>query len=278
MKWKNKTMKRNQHGGDDGKGNSDNSPTNISPSTQAISNDKEEEEGGKEKHNGYIEKIKKNLAGKVSGFVNRIVSKQVESRLLRCLPPKVKEDLSKKIEGSIQSMTEDITSKSLDTGENVLKASPALGNAVSAVSALDKVVAGVQNAKANIVKIQDEITKAQENLNEVSAQTGGGPEVSNKLQTILKRAHRSISQHHADVHHLIEHRNKIHAYRNKKNTKTHKNKQHSQLGGQAVTNNFQTILNRAHHSVSQHHADVHHLIEHRDKIHAYRNTTKKSRR
>jgi hypothetical protein len=169
-------------------------------------------------NNGYIDKLKKNVSGKVAGLVNRFVTKQIEGRMLRCLPPEVKEDVQTKIEGTAHDMVQDITSKMLDAGVNVVKATPAVGNAVSALSAADNVIAGIQNAKANVEKIQDEINSVQSqvqnaaaaaaaaaanvnaNFNNMVPQIGGG---ANKLQTILDRAHHSIAQHHGDVIHSV---------------------------------------------------------------------------
>ena len=234
-------------------------------------------------NNGYIYELKTKLSNKASDLVNRLVTKQVEKRMLRCLPPEVKEDVQTNIEGTIQNMVTDITSKSFDTGLNIIKATPAFGNAVSALSAADNVLAGIKNTKKSVTKITDEITKVQDQfnnqinqINDAAPQFGGdGKIVSNNLQTIIDRAHHSISQHRGDVHHFIEHNTSIHKYRNKKNT--HKNK--SQKGGQ--TNNLHTILTRAGHSVSQHHGDlVHHVILKRTSksIRDFHNTTKKLRR
>jgi len=234
-------------------------------------------------NNGYIYDLKNKISTKAANLVNRLVTKQVEKRMLRCLPPEVKEDVQSNIEGTIQNMVQDITSKSFDTGLNILKASPGVGNVVSALSAADNVVAGIKNTKQSVTNITDQINKVQDQynkINDVAGQIGGnGKIVSNNLQTIIERAHRSISQHRGDVHHLIEHHNRIHKYRNKKNT--HKN--HSQKGGQPKTNtnNLQTILKRAGHSVAQHHGDLtHHIILKRTSksIRDFHNTTKKLRR
>jgi hypothetical protein len=235
-------------------------------------------------NNGYIYQLKTKLSHKASDLVNRLVTRQVEKRMLRCLPPEVKEDVQTNIEGTIQNMVEDITSKSFDTGLNILKATPAVGNAVSALSAADNVLAGIKNTKRSVTKITDEITKVQDQFNNqinqinniVPPQIGGdGKIVSNNLQTIIDRAHRSISQHRGDVHHLIEHNNRIHKYRTRKNR--------SQMGGQknTNTNNLHTILTRAGHAIGQHHGDlVHHVILKRTSksIRDFHNTTKKLRR
>jgi hypothetical protein len=230
-------------------------------------------------NNGYIYDLKTKLSRKASDLVNRLVTRQVEKRMLRCLPTEVKEDVQTNIEGTIQNMVTDITSKSFDTGLNILKASPGVGNVVSALSAADNVVAGIKNTKQSVTKITDQINKVQDQfnkINDVAGQIGGnGKIVSNNLQTIIDRAHRSISQHRGDVHHLIEHHKSIHKYRNKKNT--HKN--HSQKGGQ--TNNLHTILTRAGHTIGQHHGDItHHVILKRTSksIRDFHNTTKKLRR
>jgi hypothetical protein len=234
-------------------------------------------------NNGYIYDLKTKLSHKASDLVNRLVTKQVEKRMLRCLPPEVKEDVQTNIEGTIQNMVQDITSKSFDTGLNIIKATPAFGNAVSALSAADNVLAGIKNTKRSVNKITDEINKVQDQfnkINDVAGQIGGdGKIISNNLQTIIDRAHHSIMQHRGDVHHLIEHQSSIHSFRNKKNT--HKN--HSQKGGQNKpnTNKLQTILERAGHSVSQHHGDLtHHVILKRTSksIRDFHNTTKKLRR
>ena len=230
-------------------------------------------------NNGYIYDLKTKLSRKASDLVNRLVTRQVEKRMLRCLPPEVKEDVQTNIEGTIQNMVTDITSKSFDTGLNIIKASPGVGNVVSALSAADNVLAGIKNTKKSVTKITDQINKVQNQINNenaVAAQIGGdGKIVSNNLQTIIDRAHHSISQHHGDVHHLIEHHNSIHSFR------THKNR--SQMGGKnkTNTNNLQTILERAGHSVSQHHGDLtHHVILKRTSksIRDFHNTTKKLRR
>jgi hypothetical protein len=239
-------------------------------------------------NNGYIYDLKTKLSNKASDLVNRLVTRQVEKRMLRCLPPEVKEDVQTNIEGTIQNMVTDITSKSFDTGLNIIKATPAFGNAVSALSAADNVLAGIKNTKRSVTKITDEINKVQgqfnnqiNQINDLAPQFGGdGKIVSNNLQTIIDRAHNSIAQHRGDVHHLIEHHNSIHKY-SKKNT--HKNR--SQMGGQnkpkTNTNKLQSILTRAGHSVSQHHGDlVHHVILKRTSksIRDFHNTTKKLRR
>ena len=230
-------------------------------------------------NNGYIYDLKTKLSRKASDLVNRLVTRQVEKRMLRCLPQDVKDEVQTNIEGTIQNMVTDISSKSFDTGLNILKASPGVGNVVSALSAADNVVAGIKNTKQSVTKITDQISKVQDQynkINDVAAQIGGdGKVVSNNLQTIIDRAHHSISQHRGDVHHLIEHHKSIHKYRSKKNT--HKN--HSQLGGQ--TNNLHTILTRAGHTIGQHHGDLtHHVILKRTSksIRDFHNTTKKLRR
>ena len=215
-------------------------------------------------NNGYIFDLKTKLSRKASDLVNRLVTRQVEKRMLRCLPPEVKEDVQTNIEGTIQNMVTDISSKSFDTGLNILKASPGVGNVVSALSAADNVLAGIKNTKQSVTKITDQISKVQDQfnkINDVAAQIGGnGKIVSNNLQTIIDRAHRSISQHRGDVHHLIEHHNRIHKYR------THKN--HSLKGGQP-------ILKRAGNSVAQHHV----ILKRTSKsIRDFHNTTKKLRR
>jgi hypothetical protein len=239
-------------------------------------------------NNGYIYELKTKLSNKASDLVNRLVTRQVEKRMLRCLPPEVKEDVQTNIEGTIQNMVTDITSKSFDTGLNILKATPAVGNAVSALSAADNVLAGIKNTKRSVTKITDEINKVQDQFNNQINQIndvappqfgGDGQIITNNLQTIIDRAHNSIAQHRGDVHHLIEHHNSIHNYRNKKHT--HKN--HSQKGGQinANTNKLQTILERASHSVAQHHGDLTHrvILKRTSKsIRDFHNTTKKLRR
>ena len=253
---------------------------------------------------GYISDLKDKVSTKMANLVNRLVTRQVEKRLLRCLPLKVKEDVQTKIEGTIQNMVTDISSKSFDTGLNIIKAAPGVGNAVSALSAADNVLAGIKNTKNSVFQIKEQIDNVENqlntglasatnipmsipapstlnSLNNIPPQSGGNGTtiISNNLQTIINRAHHSVAQHHADVHHVIEHRNKIHNYVNKKNTK----KRPSQLGGQTKPkiNNSQTILERASHSVAQHHGDLTHnvILKRTSKsIRDFHNTTKRLRR
>lgn len=235
---------------------------------------------------GYISDLKDKVSTKMANLVNRLVTRQVENRMLRCLPPEVKEDVQTKIEGTIQNMVTDISSKSFDTGLNIIKASPGVGNAVSALSAADDVIAGIKNTKNSVFQIKEQIDKVQNQvntglasatnipmpappklnsinagLNNLPPQSGGNGNtlISNNLQTILNRAHHSVAQHRADVHHLIEHRNKIHAYRNKKTTK----KRRTQTGG------------------AQHHGKLMHdvILKRTSKsIRDFHNTTKKLQR
>ena len=241
-----------------------------------------EKKGPEPLNNGYIYDLKTKLSRKASDLVNRLVTRQVEKRMLRCLPQDVKDEVQTNIEGTIQNMVTDISSKSFDTGLNIIKASPGVGNVVSALSAADNVLAGIKNTKRSVTKITDQISKVQDqfnnqinNENAVAAQIGGdGKIVSNNLQMIIDRAHHSIAQHRGDVHHLIEHHKSIHKYR------THKN--HSQMGGKnkTNTNNLHTILTRAGHTIGQHHGDLtHHVILKRTSksIRDFHNTTKKLR-
>jgi len=255
-----------------------NSINSTKPQINAVATQPEKKEP-EALNNGYIYDLKTKLSNKASDLVNRLVTRQVEKRMLRCLPPDVKEDVQTNIEGTIQNMVTDITSKSFDTGLNIIKATPAFGNAVSALSAADNVLAGIKNTKRSVTKITDEINKVQDQFNQINdaaGQIGGdGKIISNNLQTIIDRAHHSISQHRGDMHHLIEHHNSIHSFR------THKNR--SQMGGKnkTNTNKLHTILTRAGHSVSQHHGDlVHHVILKRTSksIRDFHNTTKKLRR
>ena len=252
---------------------------NMAPPPPPSSEAQPEKKEPEPLNNGYIYDLKTKLSRKASDLVNRLVTRQVEKRMLRCLPTEVKDDVQTNIEGTIQNMVTDITSKSFDTGLNIIKATPAFGNAVSALSAADNVLAGIKNTKRSVTQITDQITKVQDQFNQINdaaPQFGGdGKIITNNLQTIIDRAHHSISQHRGDVHHLIEHHTSIHKYRNKKNT--HKN--HSQKGGQ--TNNLHTILTRAGHTIGQHHGDLtHHVILKRTSksIRDFHNTTKKLRR
>ena len=259
--------------------NSTNPQINVAPTELPSSENPTEKKAPEPLNNGYIYDLKTKLSRKASDLVNRLVTRQVEKRMLRCLPPEVKEDVQTNIEGTIQNMVTDISSKSFDTGLNILKASPGVGNVVSALSAADNVVAGIKNTKKSVTKITDEINKVQDQfnkINDVAAQIGGdGKIISNNLQTIIDRAHHSISQHHGDVHHLIEHHTSIHKFR------AHKNR--SQMGGQNKknTNKLHTILTRAGHTIGQHHGDLtHHVILKRTSksIRDFHNTTKKLRR
>ena len=118
-----------------------------------------ESTNNKKEDKGYIDALKQKLSVKVGNLVNRLVTKQVENKLLRCLPPQVKNDVQSNIEGTIQNMVTDISEKSLDTGENILKAAPAVGNVFSALSAADSLLAGIKNTKNSVFEIKKEIDK-----------------------------------------------------------------------------------------------------------------------
>ena len=73
-----------------------NSINSTTPQINPVATQPEKKEPEK-LNNGYIYELKTKLSNKASDLVNRLVTRQVEKRMLRCLPPEVKEDVQTNI-------------------------------------------------------------------------------------------------------------------------------------------------------------------------------------
>ena len=85
--------------------NSTNPQINVAPVPPPPSSENPAEKKGPEPlNNGYIYDLKHAISNKAANLVNRLVTKQVEKRMLRCLPTEVKEDVQTNIEGECKSL------------------------------------------------------------------------------------------------------------------------------------------------------------------------------
>lgn len=114
--------------------------------------------------NGIMESIKLLIANKIALLVNWQVTSRLNNRILRGLPQNAKDILESKITNVAKQMSTDMALKGLDTGENVMRAVPAFGNVISLVSAGDKAIAGMKNARTALLDIKAEIEGIKQSL------------------------------------------------------------------------------------------------------------------
>lgn len=118
---------------------------------------------------GYIDTMKEKIAFSLAKLMNTMVTKQVEKIVLRCVPPDARQRISESVEETTNKMVIDISKKVMDAGINMVKATPAVGNAFSVASAVDNLVAGIRNTKASVDNILAEINDAQGQLDNMTS-------------------------------------------------------------------------------------------------------------
>ena len=125
---------------------------------------KKDKDGKLKMFDGVMEAVKLLIANKIAILVNWQVTSRLNKRLLHGLPTMQKQALEYKINNVAHQMSSDMASKGLDTGENIMRALPAFGNVISLISAGDKAMAGMKNAREALYDIKDEIEEIKVTL------------------------------------------------------------------------------------------------------------------
>ena len=125
---------------------------------------KKDKDGKLKMFDGIMEAVKLLIANKIAILVNWQVTSRLNKRMLHGLPRMQKEALEYKINNVAHQMSSDMAVKGLDTGENIIRALPAFGNLVSLISAGDKAMAGMKNAREALYDIKDEIEEVKVSL------------------------------------------------------------------------------------------------------------------
>ncbi len=107
--------------------------------------------------NGILYSIKLAIARRMASLLNSQVTSRISEQLLAGLPPILAVQLKNKIDEVSLAMVSDMAKKGMDMGENVLKAAPGFGNAMSLVAAVDKGLAAMKNARESLERIAGEI-------------------------------------------------------------------------------------------------------------------------
>ena len=114
--------------------------------------------------NGILYSIKLSIARRIAGLLNSQVTTRINDRVLIGLPPALADQLRGQIDDVSVAMVSDMAKKGMDVGENMLKAAPGFGNALSLVAAVDKGLAAMKNARDAVDRIALEIEKVKEQL------------------------------------------------------------------------------------------------------------------
>ena len=114
--------------------------------------------------NGILYSIKLSIARRIAGLLNSQVTTRINDRVLVGLPPALADQLRGQIDDVSVAMVSDMAKKGMDVGENMLKATPGFGNALSLVAAVDKGLAAMKNARDAVDRIALEIEKVKDQL------------------------------------------------------------------------------------------------------------------
>lgn len=117
--------------------------------------------------NGILYSIKFSIAQRISKLLNSQITRRIEDAFLKDLPPLLAARLRGEIDEVSIVMMSDLAKKSMDVGENMLKAVPGFGNAVSLVAAVDKGLAAMKNARTSVERIGREVEQIKLQLRQM---------------------------------------------------------------------------------------------------------------
>ena len=134
--------------------------------------------------NGILYSIKLSIAKRIASLLNSQVLTRINDRVLVGLPPILADQLKTRIDNVAYAMVSDMAKKGMDMGENVLKAAPGFGNALSLVAAMDKGLAAMKNARESVERIAAEIEQIKGKLRMMGIDPDKEFPVLNSLPTI----------------------------------------------------------------------------------------------
>ena len=134
--------------------------------------------------NGILYSIKLSIAKRIASLLNSQVLTRINDRVLVGLPPILADQLKTRIDNVAYTMVSDMAKKGMDMGENVLKAAPGFGNALSLVAAMDKGLAAMKNARESVERIAAEIEQIKGKLRMMGIDPDKEFPVLNSLPTI----------------------------------------------------------------------------------------------
>ena len=126
---------------------------------------------------GFLVQIKMAIAERIAWLINGQVTSRLQDKFLVGIPTEIKMPLEVKLDKIAEKLVRDMSTKGLSMMENLLRASPGLGNAYSLVAMVDKGIAAARNMRTAINKIARDVEEAKEKMREMGLSTDMIPSV-----------------------------------------------------------------------------------------------------
>ena len=122
---------------------------------------------GDELVQGLLMQLKMAVAERITMLVNGPITQRIRDRFLTGFPEVIRVRLSHKLDKIAITLVKDISTKGLSVMENLLRASPGLGNAYSLLAAVDKAIAAARNVRIAFNKIVADVKNAKQQMREM---------------------------------------------------------------------------------------------------------------
>ena len=126
---------------------------------------------------GFLVQIKIAIAERIAWLINGQVTKRLQDKFLVGIPTEIKMPLEVKLDKIAEKLVRDMSTKGLSMMENLLRATPGVGNAYSLVAMVDKGIAAARNMRAAVNKIARDVEEAKEKMREMGLSTDMIPSV-----------------------------------------------------------------------------------------------------
>ena len=133
----------------------------------AISKKTRDNDKGAHMVKGLLMQLKLAVAERIAMLVNGPITQNIRDRFLTGFPEIVRVQLSYKLDKIAVSLVKDMSTKGLSVLENLLRATPGVGNAYSLVAAVDNAIAAARNVRNAFNKIAVDIEKAKQQMREM---------------------------------------------------------------------------------------------------------------
>jgi hypothetical protein len=126
---------------------------------------------------GFLVQIKMAIAERIAWLINGQVTKRLQDKFLVGIPTEIKMPLEVKLDKIAEKLVRDMSAKGLSMMENLLRATPGVGNAYSLVAMVDKGIAAARNMRAAVNKIARDVEEAKAKMREMGLSTDMIPSV-----------------------------------------------------------------------------------------------------
>ena len=117
--------------------------------------------------NGLLMQLKLAIAERIAMLVNGPITQRIRDRFLIGIPETIRVRLSQKLDKIAITLVKDMSTKGLSVMENLLRATPGVGNVYSLIAAVDKAIAAARNVRTAFNKIVADVENAKQQMREM---------------------------------------------------------------------------------------------------------------